>query len=531
MLRQKGGAGLVWRRLVTVLLALVLVGAAGCAGPKKTEKPVPGGTLTIGLTRGLPESLRPLAGEWRESAAVTQLMYSGLLRLGPKLDLVCDLCETFGASADKRTVTFHLREDVLWHDGQPLTAADVVFTYRAMLEPGYSGTHAAELTALKGVQTLLDERDAIDREVAAGRIDAAKALERKQAAWQKWLAGPGLEAVVATDGHTVSFALEQPYAPILTAMLLPISPAHTQAPVGTGPFKLAEDTKGQFVRMVRHEGYHFGKPWLDGVVLWAVPAGKALEMLRAGALDFVPLGAAEAAQGTQEGAATAGVQVVTWPGAGYQYLGVNQTRAPFSDVKVRQALMYGIDRQGMVEQLLPGRGAVVNAHLQPGHWAAEGVALNGYAHDPARAAELLAEAGWTAVDAQGYRIKDGERLRFTLKVPKGNPVREASAQMVQRDLKVLGVQVDLQVIAFSQVTREVFGEHQADAWLLGWEMGLDPDPGPIFSPDNKWGSGAGWSNARSEELLRQGREALTPAERQPIYAEWLKLSNQELPYL
>lgn len=552
MLWKKGGAGVVWRRLMAALLALVLVlvWTAGCSAPKETEKPVPGGTLTIGLPRGLSGSLRPLVSEGPAATAVIQLMYSGLLRLGPKLELACDLCQEYTVSADRRTLTFRLREDVQWHDGKPLTAEDVAFTYRAMLEPGYTGAHAGELAALVGVQALLDERDDVDRRLAAATLSAAEASDRKREGWKRWLEGLGKQAIEVIDRHTVVFTVDQPYAPLLAAMRLPISPAHTQAPVGTGPFRLEEHQKGKFVRLVRHDGYHLGKPYLDRVVFQIVPAGKALEMLRSGELDFVPLSAAEAAQveaaaagagtaaagaGTAVGreavtAAGAVVRVVTWPGAGYQYLGVNHARAPFTDVRVRQALMYGINRARLVDELLHGRGEVVNAHLTPGHWAEAGLSLNPYGFDPTRAAELLAEAGWSALDA-GYRTKDGQRLRFTLKVPKGNAVREASARMIQQDLRGLGIQVDLQVLDFGQVTREVFGERQADAWLLGWDLGPDPDPGPIFSPDNKWGGAAGWTSARSDSLLKQGRGVLTVAERQPFYAEWLQLINQELPYV
>lgn len=524
----------VGRRLVAALLALmfVIAGAVGCAPPKKTEKPVPGGTLTIGLPRGLSESLRPLVSEGPVASEVIQLMYNGLLRPGPRLELVCDLCDEYTVSADRRTLTFRLRDDVQWHDGRPLTAEDVAYTYRAMLEPGYAGAQAAELVALVGVQALLDGRDNVDRDFAVAKFDAAEAMTRKQAAWKKWLEGPGKQAITVTDSHTIAFTMDQPYAPILTAMRLPVAPAHTQAPVGTGPFKLEEYQKGQSVRLVRHDAYHLGKPFLDRVVVRVVPPGKAVEQLRAGTLDYAPLSAAEAAQAGAKGEAEPQVvDVVTWPGAGYQYLGVNHARAPFNDVRVRQALLYGINREAVVAELLHGRGTVLNAHAAPGHWAGEGVTVHPYDFDLPRAAELLTEAGWGTVDAQGYRTKDGDRLRFTLKVPRGNPVREASARMIQRDLKTLGVQVDVQELSFGQVTREVFGERQAEAWLLGWDLGLDPDPGPIFSPDNKWGSGTGWSNARSEELLRQGRQVLIREERQPLYAEWLKLINQELPYL
>jgi len=508
------------------LLALVVLVAAGCARPVIPEKPVSGGTITLGLLRAPGGVFRPLVSEERDSAVVSQLMYSGLLRTGPQLEPICDLCADFTISADQRTVTFHLRKDVLWHDGKPFTAEDVVFTYQAMLAPEYSGPHTGKLTALRGARVLLDERDAADRDVAAGKISMAEGAARKAAAWKRWLDGPGRQAMAMADAYTVSFSADTPYAPLFTALMLPIAPAHTQEAVGTGPFKLMEFRKGEYLKLVRHEPYHLGKPYAEAAIARVVPPGKALEMLQAGSVDYVPLSAEEASN-LVDGQP---ISLVEWPSAGYQYLGLNHDRPPFSDSRVRQALMYGINRRWLVDELLHGHGAVVNTHVTPGHWAApEG--LNGYPYDPGKAATLLAEAGWSALDAAGYRVRDGHRLQFTLVYPKGNPVREASAAMIQRNLRALGVKADLQLMEFGRLIREVFGQRQVDAWLLGWDLGRDPDPGPVFSPDNKWGQVSGWSSERSEELILRGRQAMAVSERKPVYAEWLKLLNEELPYL
>ncbi|HWI53638.1 MAG TPA: ABC transporter substrate-binding protein [Symbiobacteriaceae bacterium] len=517
---------MVRRRIVAAILALVVFVVAGCARPKETEeKPTPGGTLTLGLLRAPAGSLRPGAGEERDSALVAQLMYSGLLRSGPMYELVCDLCTDFAVSEDRRTLTFHLRKDVQWHDGKPLTAADVVFTYQSILAPEYTGAQAGRLTALLGVQAMMDERDAIDRDVAAGKVSLAGGAARKSAAWKRWLDGPGHRAVAAVDANTVTFTADVAFAPLLTVMLLPIAPAHTREPVGTGPFKLAEFKQGEYVRLVRHDAYHLAKPYVDAIICRVVPPGQAAEMLKAGTLDYAPLSPAQAA------GVAAPVKVAEWPVFGYQYLGLNQDRPLFADRRVRQALLYGLNRQGLVDSVLQGRGTVLNTHMLPGHWAAQVSGLNAYPYDPAKAAALLTEAGWGALDGEGYRVRDGRRLQFTLKYPKGNPAREASAAQIQRDLSAIGVKVDLAVLEFGQLVREVFGERQADAWLLGWDVGIDPDPGPMFSPDNKWGQASGWSSRQSDELLSRGRQLSGVTERKPVYDEWLKLINDELPFL
>lgn len=515
------------RRLVAALMVLVVGVAAGCVRPREPEKPAPGGTLTIGLLKAPAGVFRPLVNEERDSAPVAQALYSGLLRPGPKLELVCDLCVDFGVSADRRTITFHLRQNVQWHDGKPFTSADVAHTYLTMLGPGYAGAQTGKLAALAGVQALLDERDAIDRDVAAGKLSVAQGASRKAAGWERWLKGPGQQAVAAADPHTVSFTTDVPYAPLLAALLLPIAPAHTREPVGTGPFKLVEFKRGEQVTLSRHDAYHMGRPHVETLVFRVVKPGTALEMLRAGTADYVPLSAEEASQ------VKAGepLQAVVWPAPGYQYLGVNHTRPPFSDLRVRQALMHGINRKGLVQTLLHGRGTVTNTHVLAGHWSDLPEGLNQYPYDPAEAAALLSEAGWSALDSEGYRVRDGRRLQFVLKYPRGNPAREASAALIQRDLKAIGVKADLQMLEFGALVREVFGQREADAWLLGWDLGVDPDPGPVFSPDNRWGQASGWYSDRSDELLRRGRLAVSTADRRPLYAEWMKLVNAELPYL
>jgi peptide/nickel transport system substrate-binding protein len=257
------------------------------------------------------------------------------------------------------------------------------------------------------------------------------------------------------------------------------------------------------------------------VVCKVVAPERAAEAVATGQVDFVPIARSDLGR-------VGGAAVVAWPHLGYHYLGVNQDLPLFADRRVRQALLYGINRQGLVPQWLNGRASVVNTHLAPGHWAAAGVMLHSYPHDLARAATLLTQAGWSQFSPDGVRMRDGMPLAFTLKAPRG---REGVAAAIQRDLRGLGVKVTVEPLEFAQLTREVFGARQAEAWLLGWRLGVDPDPGPLFAPDNKWGRASGWLNRRSGELLGRGARTLDPVQRKAIYGEWAQLINTELPYL
>ncbi|HYG60543.1 MAG TPA: ABC transporter substrate-binding protein, partial [Symbiobacteriaceae bacterium] len=273
------------------------------------------------------------------------------------------------------------------------------------------------------------------------------------------------------------------------------------------------------VSLLRHEAYHQGRPFIPEVRLAVAKPGNQVDVIELTA----PEAAAVAADGDWK--------LVQRPDQGYQYLGLNQQVPAFADRRVRQALLYAIDRQGLINQALQGYATVVNTHMTVGSWAYDPAVLEPYAYNPARAVELLTEAGWKERDKDGYLMRNGKRLGFTLTFPEGNGARERTATWIQANLKALGVKVNLQPMPFGQVVKEVFGERRAEAWLLGWDVGPEPDPGPVFSPDNKWGLATGWTHDLSQQLLIEGRGRVVPSERKAVYTQWAKLVNEELPLL
>lgn len=523
--------------------------SAGCLKPKLSDggsdgqgKPVEGGTLRLSMFTAPKGVFQPILAEDQYDSQVNGLIFNGLLTADEHLAFVCDLCESYEVSEDSKVVTFTLRPDVKWHDGQPFTAADVAFTFRTMLHPDYTGMRTGNYAALAGVQKMLDRRDQLARQVEEGKLTAAEAEQKRKEDWQAWLEGDGKRAIQLIDENTVAFATDIPYAPLLPNLAQAIVPAHifgeapvaemehhpaVRKPIGTGPYQFVDYKTDQYVELTRYEGYHRGKPYIPTLIYKVVNQNAAVGQLKAGELDAAPIlpGDVELAAGEKS------IQLVERPSFGYQYLGVRHDHPVLADQRVRQALMYGIDRKGMVEHLLKGHGTVINSHMLPVLWAYDPSALNSYPHDPAKAADLLAEAGWTEKNEEGYLVKDGKVLSFTLRYPTGNKMREASAPLIQANLKEIGVKVSLVKLEFNTLAQEVFTERSADAWLLGWGLGTDPDPGPVFLTNNKWGRATGWSSKRSDELITQGVQRLKPDERKPIYVEWARLLNEELPYI
>ncbi|MFZ5825184.1 MAG: peptide-binding protein [Bacillota bacterium] len=545
------------KRIIALALALVLTVAAGCSKsksggnepnkpdtPKQEEPkgPVEGGILNLSMFSAPKGVFNPILYEDKYDSNIIGLVFDGLLRRNENLEHICNLCESFEISPDNKTVTFKLRKDVKWHDGKPFTSKDVAFTFRAMIHPDYTGVRTGDYAALVGVEKMLNAREELTKQVDEKKMSPEAAAQQKMADWEAWLNGDGKQAINVIDEYTISFSTDEPYAPFLDNLAFSIIPAHVfegtpigqmenhpaiKQPIGVGPYKFVQYVTDGYVELTRNESYHMGKPYIPTVIYKIANQDVAIGQLKSGELDYVEMAPkdVELVEGDKS------ISIYTRPDFGYQYMGLNHDHPILKDRKVRQAMMYAINRKAMVDTLLKGYGTVMNSHMPPALWAYDASSLNAYEYNPEKAAALLAEAGWTQKNDEGYLVKDGEVFAITLKYPSGNKVREASAPLIQAHLKAVGIKVDVQMMEFSTLVTTVFDERNMDAWLMGWSLALDPDPGAIFLSNNKWGRVTGWINSRNEELIRQGTRVLKVAERKPIYVEWAKILNDELPYI
>lgn len=538
------------KRFLVGLLAVALL-AAGCStksnngqpGPApEGNKPVEGGTLNLSMYSAPKGVFNPVLYDEKYDGNVIGLVFNGLLRTNEKLEWICDLCQTFEISPDNKTVTFTLRDGLKWHDGKPVTTKDVAFTFMTMLHPDYPGVRTSDYSALLGVDAMLTERYALNDDVEAKKVTKEDAAAKIKASWEKWLAGDGKTAIHVIDDKKISFTTTEPYAPLLQNLAFSIIPEHafagveiskmadapaTKKPIGTGPYKFVEYVTDQYVRLERNPDYFMGKPYIQNVIYKIANQDVAISQLQAGELDYLESNPKDVELLKDD----KNIQVVSNQDFGYQYMGFNFDNPLFKDKTVRQAIMYAIDRNSMVKTLLQGYGTVMNSHIPPVmQWAYDASQLNPYPYNQQKAQELLAQAGWKDKNADGYLTKDGKVFEFTLVYPSGNTVRMASAPLIQANLKAVGIKANTQMLEFASLSKAVFDDRKMDAWLAGWSLSLDPDPGSIFLPDNKWGKVTGWTNPRSEELIKSGTKKIKPEERRPIYVEWAKILNDELPY-
>jgi peptide/nickel transport system substrate-binding protein len=409
------------------LLAALLLVLAACGGggdddgtaspgsdPAEEGEPTPGGTLTVAEPSDV-DSLDPLTGAAYNIHRRVGLSYSRLITFETSPDIEPtqqviepDLAESWEATDDGLTYTFHLRDDVTWHDvppvsGRPFVAADVVATLKAVQQRGFQ---RYMLTNVTGIE--------------------------------------------APDDHTVVLTLSSPFAPLLNFManhhmwILPqeafdgrLDPGTTV--IGTGPFVMTKRERNVETSYARNPDYHRGAPHLDGVRLLVIPDGTARTAgFRAGEIDVIAAG-----MSPEEADALARTDPdAVWEesrGAGHQQLYVNMTREPFDDLRVRQAINHAIDRVGMGEAIYGG--SMFSGPVAPllGDWVLSQDELEGYQeYDPDRAKELLAEAGFPNGFDTGMMITSGYGEQVT-----------RMAQWIAQDLAEVGIRVTIETLEYA----------------------------------------------------------------------------------
>ncbi|WBW95674.1 peptide-binding protein [Oceanirhabdus sp. W0125-5] len=463
-----------------------------------------------------PGVFHPTMYEDEYDSNVTAFIFEGLLEVNPELKYEPMLAESYDISDDNLQFTFHLKKNVKWHDGEPFTAEDVQFTYETICHPDYSGPRFSDFSSIVGAQEYKD-----------GNADHVSGIE-------------------VVDKHTIKITLKEVSAPALSDLSgYGIIPKHIWSkipvkewdkatetlrnPIGTGPFKFAKFEPDQYVEFVRNEEYHRGAPILEKIFLQVANQDTVQAQLIAGEIDFAPISKMNKDDLAYYKENNIVVEEVT--DRGYQYMGINNRLEKFSDKRFRQALAYAINRQGMVDGIMEGYGVVAYAPFASFSWALPKDNINKYEYNPEKAKELIAQV-------PGYEYKGdtlywkGEPLKVTLKYPTGNKVREASAPLIQQNLKAIGIDVELLIMEFGTLVEQTFDTHEFDFYLMGWGLSIDPNPEGIWHSSlvelGGWNV-SGFVNAKSDELIQEGKVTLDQAKREEIYNEWARLVNDEMP--
>lgn len=456
----------------------------------------------------------PLFANDTSSADRTQIQYEGLLDLNPdnalpfgRLAILVPSRANGGISADGLTYTFKLRQGVKWSDGTPFTAQDVVYTYTTMQNPASGSPRAAELT---------------DR----------------------------IASVVAPDESTVTFTLKKALAsflvdnatyrivprhilkdvPLAALKTHPFSTGDPTASVVLGPFKLSGWTADR-ATFVKNATYYGGEPPLDRYVFRVVrDANAVLAALKAGDADFGTI----VAPSWPEARQLPNVNAYAYPGYGFTYYSYQLDPAKttlFADKRVRQALAYALDRDAMIKSILGGLGTPAQGTMPPFGWAYQPDKITTkYTYDPKKAEALLDAAGW-AKGSDGIRAKDGKKLQFTIWTNTGGTTREQYTMSMQQQWKAIGVDATPKSEEWSAFLWRISQTKDFDLFLVGFSWGTDPDQSSLWSTDayaNGFNFGR-YSNARVDDLLKQGLAEPDPDRRKALYLELQNLILDDAP--
>ena len=431
------------------------------------------------------------------------LVFDGLTALDETGRLSPALATEWDVSEDGMQYEFRLRQDVLWHDGAPFTAADVAFTVQSMQDPNYQGD--ASLAAL----------------------------------WRN-------VTVEQVDSYTIRFTLEEPFPSFLQYTIIGILPAHllsdvaavdlithdfsTRSPVGTGRFMVEEVAEDQ-VLLAANQDYWGPKPFVERVELWFYSDwASLLEDYELGVIQGMhPAGLDQFLE--LEGLPS--LRFYTAQSAGYAlvYLNLADEFLPFFQAKeVRQALLYALDRQALVDDVLEGQGLLADSPILPTVWAYD-PNVRQYGYDPERAIGLLDAAGWQDTDGDLVRDKDGVELAFTL-LTSDDPVMAGLAEELARQWRPVGVEVAIRAVT-SDASIILVRNRNFDAALVEIDLTADPDPYPLWhSTQAESGQNfAGFANEEADIVMEEARRTTDPAQRYELYSAFQQIFAEEVPSL
>lgn len=487
-----------------VLFALL----AGCGSPDRTPEinydtdfpPVNGGS-SINAMVGEPSGLIAMIAGESAASAIASSIFNSLLKYDKNLDLEGELAKSWTISSDRRTITFKLKPDMKWADGQPLTSADILFTWKLVTDESTRTPYGSDYKLVIKAET--------------------------------------------PDALTFRVSYQEPYAPALDTWAgLQILPKHllegqdintttfARNPVGSSYYKLEQWRNGERISLVRNPLSTQGEARIERLVSRFIPdaASQFLELM-ADNIDTMTLNPIQYARIFPSRPDLAQkIALYKELGNSYTYLGFNLKRKPFNDIRVRQAINYAINKQELIDGVLLGLGEPVASPYKPGtRWTNPD--LSPYPYDPQKALALLKEAGYEDHDGDGILDKDGKPLSFEM-LTNQNKQREMSAVLIQRRLKEIGIDANIRVLEWASFIGRFIKTGEFDAVVLGWSLSLDPDQYSIWHSSQQQPGQfnfIGYNNPQVDRLLEQGRMELDIEKRMKIYHEFARILLEDSP--
>ena len=412
-----------------------------------------------------------------EHAEIAKLIFDGLMRNDEDNQVVAGLAEGYDYDEETFTYTFHIRDGIKWHDGEPLTADDVKFTIEAIMNPDNLSENAPDFE--------------------------------------------DIEEISVADEHTISFRLSTPNAAFTQYMTMAILPKHClegedmqeseffRNPVGTGAYKLKSWDDGQSIVLTKNEDYYRGAANISTIIFKIIPDDNAQAIqLKSGEIDLALLDPKNAAAFKDDNS----FKVYDMTTADYRGILFNYANDYWTKNRdLIPAICYAIDRQAIVNAVLLGQGMTAYGPLQRNEYNNENV--EHYDYNPEKAKSILEDAG-CVMGSNGYYERKGEEIGFTISVMSGEQDRLDIAMAAAQQLREAGINCKVDVPA-------VMDWNGQTAAIIGWGSPFDADDHTykVFGTD-KGANYSAYSDAEVDKWLKTARESLDPEVRREAYARF-----------
>ncbi len=490
-----------------ILLWMILALAACDKSPQaenvrpKGDKPPAFGDILVRGDIGDASNLIPLLASDSASHAVAGMVFNGLVKYDKNMNVVGELAESWDITHNGLVITFHLRKGVKWHDAKPFTSADVLYTYQVTTDPKTPTAYAGDFLKIKKAEAL--------------------------------------------DDYTFRVTYDKPFAPALISWASTILPKHllagkditksplTRHPIGTGPYKFKEWVAGQKIVLVANDDYFEGRPYIDGRITRIIPDTATMFLeLRAQNIGMMGLTPLQYTRQTDNNLFKENFNKYRYLSFAYTYLGYNLKNPLFTDKRVRQAISYAINKDEIVSGVLLGLGKPATGPYKHGTWA-HNDRVKTYNYDPAKARELLKQAGLTDTNNDGVLEKDGKPFEFEILTNQGNETRQKCAEIIQRQLKEVGIIVKIRIVEWSAFVTNFINKRRFDAVILGWTIPLDPDAYDVWhssktAPEEL--NFVSYKNPEADLVLEKGRSTFNQDERKKYYDRFQEILAEDQPY-
>ncbi|MDY0320991.1 MAG: peptide-binding protein [Arcobacteraceae bacterium] len=438
-----------------------------------------------------PSRLNPVLANDSASSEIADHLFNGLFKYDKDGNIVVDLAESYSFENDT-TLIIKLKKNVLWHDGHKFSAKDVLFTYQTIISPKVFNSISSSFAVVK--------------------------------------------EVIEVDEHTIKVIYKQPYYKALEIWMSGMLPYHilkdeadmmtssfNKNPIGTGPYKLGTFRASSDIELIANENYFEKKPNIDKIYYKFVPdPNTSFLMLKQNSIDISGLTPMQISRQIDKTFYDK-YQVITKESFAYTYMGFNLKSAKFKDKNIRQALSLAIDRQQLVDILFLGYGKVCNGPFLPNTFAYD-ESVTTPKLDRQKAKEILKSLGYD----------ENNPFTFEVVTNSGNDIRVNAAEIIQYQLKQIGVDMKIRVLEWQAFLNTVVHPRNFDAVILGWSMSLTPDASQIWHSNSDRVGGfnfVGYNNKQVDKLIDDSISMIDREKLSKTYKEIFKLITDDIPYI